>query len=264
MSSTIPVALVTGGSRGLGRGIALRLAELGFSVAINYARNAAAAAETAALCKGNAAQEGQKFIPLKADVGSARDRKRLLERTLAEFGRIDALISNAGIGPRVRADITETTPESFEEVLRTNLEGPFFLTQSVVNYWLDVKPPPALKQGFAIIYTSSISAVSASLNRGEYCISKAGLAMVTQLWALRLADRGVQVFELRPGVMATDMTAGVKDKYDTMMAEGLVPMRKWGQAGDVGRAVGSLLTGDFPYSTGEVIYLDGGLHLRKL
>jgi len=197
-------------------------------------------------------------------VGSADDRAFLVRQTLGSFGRIDALVNNAGIGPRIRADITETSVESFEEILRTNLEGPFFLTQSIVNYWLGQKPEALLKCGFAVIFNSSISAVAASVNRGEYCVSKAGLAMVSQLWALRLADRGIQVFELRPGIMATDMTAGVKDKYDKRMAEGLVPMRRWGEPEDVGLAVGSILTGGFPYSTGEVIYLDGGLHMRSL
>ena len=149
-------------------------------------------------------------------------------------------------------------------MLTTNLEGPFFLTQAVVRYWLEKKPSPLLKRGFTVIFNSSISAVSASLNRGEYCISKAGLAMAAQLWALRLAEEGIQVFELRPGIMATDMTAGVREKYDRMMADGLVPMHRWGQPEDVGMAVGAILSGDFPYSTGEVIYIDGGLHLRKL
>ncbi len=264
MPYPIPVALVTGASRGLGRGIALRLSELGFSVAVNYAGNAGAAEETVRLCRQRQISDAQDFIPLRADVGVSDGRKRLVEETLAGLGRIDALINNAGVGPRVRADITETSTESFEEVLRTNLEGPFFLTQEVVNYWLKQRPDPAFPHGFTIIFTSSISANTASLNRGEYCISKAGLAMVTQLWALRLADQGVHVYELRPGIMATDMTSGVKEKYDRMMVEGVVPQRRWGQPDDVGRAVGALVTGGFPYSTGEVIYLDGGLHLRRL
>lgn len=180
MSTSNPVALVTGAGRGLGRGIALRLAELGFSVVINYAGNEAAARETATLCGSKAGAGGGKFVPLKADVGSAKDRQALVDQTLKEFGRIDALVNNAGIGPRIRADITETSPPSFEEVLRTNLEGPFFLTQAVVKYWLENKPPPLLKRGFAVIFNSSISAVAASVNRGEYCISKAGVAMAAR------------------------------------------------------------------------------------
>lgn len=264
MSRPVPVALVTGASRGLGRGIACRLAKLGLSVAVNYAGNAAAAKETVRLCKENRVHKRQQFVALQADVGSGDDRRRLVAQAIREFGHIDALVNNAGMGPRVRVDVTQTSEESFSEVLRVNLEGPFFLTQMVVNYWLKEKPKPALPHGFKIIYNSSISAVTASLNRGEYCISKAGLAMVTQLWALRLAGEGIQVFELRPGIMATDMTTGVKEKYDQLMAEGLVPQRRWGQPEDVGRAVGAILMGEFPYSTGEVLYLDGGLHLRRL
>jgi len=264
MGKPVPVVLVTGSSRGLGRGIALRLAELGFSVAINYAGNAAAAAETASLCASAGSFPGQKFVPLRADISSEGDRISLVKETLNQFGRIDALVNNAGIGPRVRADITEATPGIFREVIATNLEGPYFLTQAVANYWLNEKPEPLLRRGFAVIFNSSISALTASLNRGEYCISKAGLSMGAQLWALRLAGHGIQVFELRPGIMATDMTAGVKEKYDAMIASGTVPMRRWGAPEDVGLAVGSLLTGDFPYSTGEIIYLDGGLHLPRL
>jgi 3-oxoacyl-[acyl-carrier protein] reductase len=264
MKKQIPVVLVTGASRGLGRGIALRLAELGFSVAINYTGNAAAAAETASLCAAKGTVPGQKFVPIRADISSEPDRASLVRETLKIFGRIDALVNNAGIGPRVRADITEATPEIFREVIATNLEGPYFLTQAVANYWLKEKPEPLLRRGFAVIFNSSISALTASLNRGEYCISKAGLSMGAQLWALRLAGDGIQVFELRPGIMATDMTAGVKEKYDAMIAGGAVPMRRWGVPEDVGLAVGSILSGDFPYSTGEVIYLDGGLHLPRL
>lgn len=264
MNKPVPVVIVTGGSRGLGRGIALRLAELGFSVAVNFAGNAVAAAETAALCAAKASVPGQKFIPIRADIASETDRVSLVRETLKLFGRIDALVNNAGIGPRIRADVTEATPEIFREVIATNLEGPYFLTQAVANYWLKEKPAPLLRRGFTVIFNSSISALTASLNRGEYCISKAGLSMGAQLWALRLAGEGIQVFELRPGIMATDMTAGVKEKYDAMIAAGTVPMRRWGVPEDVGLAVGSILAGDFPYSTGEIIYLDGGLHLPRL
>jgi NAD(P)-dependent dehydrogenase (short-subunit alcohol dehydrogenase family) len=264
MDNQIPVVIVTGASRGLGRGIALRCADLGYSVAINYAGNAEAAGETAALCSAKRTLPAQKFLPIRADVGSGADRAALVERTLGEFGRIDALVNNAGIGPRVRADITEASPETFREVIATNLEGPFFLTQAVAHYWLKERPEPLLRRGFAVIFNTSISALTASLNRGEYCMSKAGLSMGAQLWALRLAPEGIQVFELRPGIMATDMTAGVKGKYDAMIASGAVPMNRWGTPEDVGFAVGAILSGDFPYSTGEIIYVDGGLHLPRL
>ena len=259
-----PVAIVTGASRGLGRGISIALARKGFSLVVNYAGNAEAAGETVRLCQNVKTAAGQRFSALQANVGEPAERTALLEKTLATFGRVDALINNAGVGPRVRNDLTQTTLDSFREVLRVNLEGPFFLTQAVVNYWLERRSPPLLPHGFTVIFNSSISAATASLNRGEYCISKSGLAMVTQLWALRLAQEGINVYELRPGIMATDMTSGVKEKYDSMIAEGLVPQRRWGTEEDVGRAVGALLSGEFPYSTGEVIHIDGGFHLSRL
>lgn len=264
MDKQVPVVIVTGASRGLGRGIALRCAELGFSVAVNFAGNAEAAAETAALCSAKRILPSQKFVPVKADVASEGDRAALIARSLEEFGRIDALVNNAGVGPRTRADLTEASPAIFREVLATNLEGPYFLTQAVANYWLKEKPEPLLHRGFVVIFNTSISALTASLNRGEYCVSKAGLSMGAKLWALRLAGEGIQVFELRPGIMATDMTAGVKGKYDAMIASGAVPMKRWGTPGDVGYAVGAILSGEFPYSTGEIIYIDGGLHLPGL
>jgi len=264
MLHTLPVALITGGSRGLGRGIACQLAKLGFSIAMNYAIHESAAQEAVLLCRQSRISRDQRFVPIKADIGSSEERDRLFKETLRHLGRIDAVVNNAGIGSRVRVDMTETSLESFYEVLRVNLEGPFFLTQQVARYWLNEKPAPALPQGFKVIFISSISANTASLNRSEYCISKAGLAMVSQLWALRLAKEGIQVFELRPGLMETDLTRAVKDKYARLIAEGLVPQERWGRPEDVGLAVGAILTGNFPYSTGEIIYLDGGFHLRRL
>lgn len=260
-----PVALVTGGGRGLGRGIALELAAAGFSVAINYAGNRSTAEETVALCRSRATSPRQAFSALQADIGSAVDRQRLLDETLACFSRIDALVNNAGIAPRIRADILEATLESFEELIRTNLQGPHFLTQLVARLWLkgeQAAPPP--EQGRKIVFVTSVSADTASLQRGDYCLSKAGLAMSAQLWATRLAEAGIQVVELRPGIMATDMTVGVKEKYDALLATGLVPQRRWGTPEDVGRAVRSILANDFPFSTGAVIPIDGGFHLRRL
>jgi 3-oxoacyl-[acyl-carrier protein] reductase len=264
MKKALPVVLVTGASRGLGRGIAVEMAARGCSVAVNYTQNRKAAEETIALCTALRPDKGQKFVPLQADIGDAKQREVLVANTLDEFGRVDALVNNAGVAPRVRYDITEMTEASYDEVLDTNLKGPFFLTQRVANYWLKKEPRPLLRGGFKIVFVSSISAVAASLNRGEYCISKAGLAMVNTLWAVRLAEHGIQVYEVRPGVMATDMTSGVKEKYEKRFAEGLVPMKRWGTAEDVGHAVGSLITGQFPFSTGEVIYVDGGLHIQRL
>lgn len=264
MAKKSPVALITGASRGLGRGIAVELAEVGFSVAINYVHDRAAALKTARLCKAHGLNKGQLFWPVQSDISDAMSVSALVETTLTKFGRIDALVNNAGIAPRERRDLTEMTEESFSRVLKVNLEGPFFLTQRVANYWLQQKPKPLLPSGFKVVFVSSISALAASLNRGEYCISKAGLSMASTLWSLRLADHGIQVYELRPGIMATDMTSGVKEKYDKQLAEGLVPLKRWGTAKDFGKAVRALLSGDFPFSTGEVIYVDGGLHLPRL
>jgi 3-oxoacyl-[acyl-carrier protein] reductase len=264
MTDTVPVVLVTGGSRGLGRGIAIAAASAGLSVAFTYASNEEAARETAALCTEAAASPDQRFVPIRGDIASRDDRAATLTRVIDEFGRVDALVNNAGMAPRVRADLTETSEASFEELLRVNLQGPFFLTQAVANHWLATRYEAALAGGFKILFVTSISADTASVNRGEYCISKAGLAMTSQLWAVRLAEHGVQVLELRPGIMATDMTAGVKGKYDALIAEGLVPQRRWGTAEDVGRAVRAVLQGAFPFTTGDVIHLDGGFHIRRL
>ena len=264
MTSDIPVVMVTGASRGLGRGIAEHAAKIGCSVVINYVGNRRAARETERLC-GRAKVFGrQRFVSLQADIGSAKERLKLLRQTLKEFGRLDALVNNAGIGPRVRRDITLMTEESFTDVMQVNLQGAFFLTQSVANYWLAKKPEPVLSGGFKIVFISSISAENVSLNRGEYCISKAGLSMVSKLWALRLAEHGIQVFEVRPGIMATDMTGPAKEKYDEQISGGLVPIARWGTAEDVGRSVASILAGHLPFSTGEVIHIDGGLHMARL
>lgn len=264
MSKTPPVVLITGASRGLGRGIAVELAACGFSAVINFAQDRSAALETVRLCKSKQRSKSQQFVLLQADLGDSKSVRRLVAQTLKKLGRIDALVNNAGVAPRQRADLTEMTEESFAWVLKVNLQAPFFLTQHVANYWLEQKPRPMLSHGFKVVFISSISALSASLNRGEYCISKAGLAMVNKLWALRLAEQGIQVFELRPGIMATDMTNAVKGKYDKQLAEGLVPMHRWGTAEDVGKGVRSILNGEFPFSTGEVIYIDGGLHIQSL
>ncbi|HMP83783.1 MAG TPA: 3-ketoacyl-ACP reductase [Verrucomicrobiota bacterium] len=266
MSTTpaTPVVLVTGASRGLGRGIAQQCAAAGCSVAVHFAGNEAAALETVALCKAAAMNPAQQFVPVRGNLAVAAERAAFLQATLSAFGRLDALVNNAGMAPRVRADITETSEASYDEVLGVNLKGPFFLSQLAVNHWLKSPGASALSGGYKLIFITSVSADTASVNRGEYCISKAGLAMTAQLWAARLANSGVQVFEIRPGIMETDMTAGVKEKYDRLIAEGLVPQQRWGKPEDVGLAVTSVLKGHLPYSTGNVIHVDGGFHLRKL
>lgn len=199
MAKPPPAILVTGAGRGLGRGVALELAAAGCSVAINYLLNRDAAEETAGLCRKSAPSPDQQFPAIRADVASRGDRIRLVADTRAALGRIDALVNNAGIAPRARADLAEAGEESFEELIRVNLLGPHFLTQAVARHWLHDKPEPALPAGFKVVFITSVSADTASIDRGEYCVSKAGLAMSAQLWAARLAGDGVQVFELRPG-----------------------------------------------------------------
>jgi len=259
-----PVVLVTGSSRGLGRGVAETLAQAGFSVAIHYASNKEAAETAAAACRKLAPDPEQKFALVGGNIGSAADRQRLFDETIDAYGHLDALVNNAGVAPRVRADITEATEEVFDEVIGINLKGPYFLSQLAARYWLAHPGQSRVPAGYKLLFVTSLSANTASINRGEYCISKAGLAMAAQLWAVRLADTGVQVLELRPGIMATDMTAGVKEKYDKLLAEGIVPQKRWGTPQDVGLAVKAILEGHFPFSTGDVINLDGGFHLRRL
>lgn len=264
MHDTIPTALITGAGRGLGAGVARELAGAGFSLALNFHSNREAAESVAAECEKLRTSPAQRFLPVQADISSREERERLLASVLDGLGRVDALVNNAGIAPRERRDILDAGEESFEEVLRTNLQGPYFLTQTVARHWIEEKPEPLLPGGHKIVFVSSVSADTASLNRGEYCISKAGLGMATQLWAVRLAPHGIQVYELRPGIMLTDMTQAVKDKYDNLIREGLVPQQRWGTPEDVGRAVRALVGGSFAFSTGAVIRLDGGLSLRKL
>jgi NAD(P)-dependent dehydrogenase (short-subunit alcohol dehydrogenase family) len=233
-------------------------------VAIHYASNKQAAEETAAACRALAPNAAQQFAVVGGNVGIAADREQIFNQTIESLGHLDALVNNAGIAPRVRADITEATEEIFDEVIGVNLKGPYFLSQLAARYWLSKPAECRLQGGYKLLFVTSLSANTASINRGEYCVSKAGLAMATQLWAVRLAAEGIQVLELRPGIMATDMTAGVKEKYDALLASGLVPQMRWGKPEDVGLAVKGVLDGHFPFSTGDVINIDGGFHLRRL
>jgi 3-oxoacyl-[acyl-carrier protein] reductase len=253
-------AIVTGGSRGIGRGICLGLAARGWAVVVNYRGNAAAAQEAAALVE----QAGGQALIVQADIGAAEDRERLAAETLARFGRIDLLVNNAGMGPRVRADLLETSEESYDEVMAVNLKGPFFLTQRVAKAMIEQSANAAGGGDPAIVNIGSISAYTASINRGEYCISKAGMGMMTALFADRLAPHGINVYEVRPGIIATDMTSGVKGKYDALIDGGLTPIRRWGQPEDIAAAVVALAEGTFPFSTGEIFNVDGGFHMRRL
>jgi NAD(P)-dependent dehydrogenase (short-subunit alcohol dehydrogenase family) len=262
--SSHPVVLVTGASRGLGRGIAKSCAKTGCSVAIHYQANEAAARETMEICRQTAVDSAQQFVLVSGNLALAGDRAKIFSSTCAQLGRLDALVNNAGMAPRVRADITETSEASYDEVMGVNLKGPYFLSQLAAKHWLAHPNTSLLPGGFKLIFITSISADTASVNRGEYCLSKAGLSMACQLWAVRLAGEGVQVFEIRPGIMETDMTTAVKEKYDKLIADGLVPQGRWGKPEDTGLAVAGILQGHFPFSTGAVIPVDGGFSIRRL
>jgi len=260
-----PIALVTGASRGIGRGIALALARVGHSVAINYASNRDAAEECQHLCQA-AAPPGSSaaFGTFPGDISTTSGRDQLLKSVTERFGWIDLLGNNAGVAPSERKDLLEATEESFDRLIRINLRGPYFLTQAVANFWLSGLAEHASRPRPKIITISSMSAYTASINRGDYCVSKAGLSMMTLLFATRLAGEGIGVFEIRPGIVATDMTGPVKGKYDRLIADGLTPIPRWGVPEDVGRAVVAIAQDLFPYSTGEVINVDGGFHIRRL
>ena len=258
MSSNKRIALVTGGTRGIGLGIARALAREGWTLALCGLRSREhvddVVKELASL------GGGAEYWP--ADIGSQTDRSRLLSSVVAHFGTLHALVNNAGRAPRVRADLLAATEDSFEEVLRTNLEGPYFLTQAVAR--LLVQSRPQDDDPRAIVFVTSVSADLASPHRGEYCVSKAGLSMAAKLFALRLAPDRIPVYEVRPGIVATDMTANVREAYDKRIGEGLVPEARWGQPEDVGRAVAALLRGDIPYATGTIFNIDGGLTIPRL
>jgi len=289
-----PAALITGASRGIGRGIALELAKSGYDFVINFASNAAGARQTALDCVANAKNMGRKIRAeiCQADVASVGDRQRLIDFTRQTFGRLDLLVNNAGVAPNARADILEATEESFDRLIGINVKGPYFLSQLAARWMIEqVNGRGSAPESAAtfragnevsaeagsglpsvatihfrpkIIIVSSISAYTASVNRGDYCISKAALSMVTRLFAARLAEYGINVYEIRPGIISTDMTGPVKDKYDKLIAEGLTPIQRWGAPEDVGKAVAAIARDFLPFSTGEVINVDGGFHLQKL
>lgn len=270
MTTDKPTALVTGASRGIGRGIALALAREGFNIAINYNQNRLAAEET----KSQIESLGVQSAMIQADISEPADRQLLVDQTVQTFGHIDLLVNNAGVAPNVRADILEASEESFDRLININLKGPYFLTQlvarqmisqlatanqqlSTTNYQLPTTPK--------IVIVSSMSVYTASVNRGDYCIAKAGLSMVTKLFATRLAEHGINVYEIRPGIIATDMTGPVKAKYDKLiLEENLTPIHRWGQPDDIGKAVVAIAKDLFPFSTGEVLNVDGGFHLHRL
>lgn len=253
------VALVTGGSRGIGLGIASHLAKNGFDLAINGIREESSVLEVLKTLRA----QGVDVLYCQGDIASTSDRKKMVEKVKDHFGRLNVLVNNAGIAPKERRDVLETSEESFDHVLSTNLKGNYFLTQQVANWMIEQKKSDVAFTG-CIINVSSISATVASVNRGEYCISKAGISMATQLFAVRLGEFGISVFEVRPGIISTDMTSKVKEKYDTLIENGLTVQNRWGYPDDVGLAVASLASGSFPFSTGQVIMVDGGLTIPRL
>lgn len=259
-----PVALVTGASRGIGRAICLELATSGHDI-VGISRTLESTAEKTGLLdlKKHVEWCGVEFLPLRADVSDIDGHPALVSEIEKVFGRIDLLVNNAGVAPLQRLDILETPPQSFDRVVGVNLRGPFFLTQAVAGAMLDRKRRTT-DYAPRIVFITSISAVVSSPNRPEYCISKAGLSMAASLFADRLAGSGIGVFEVRPGVVLTDMTAPVKEKYDRQIAEGLIPQGRWGQPEDVAKVVAALARGDFGYSTGAVFEVSGGMNIRRL
>lgn len=259
MESNTKIAIVTGSGGGIGRGIAVELAHIGWQIVINDIGNPEPPCKTLALVQA-AGSDGHIIL---ADIASPADRERLVGETLDVYGRIDLLVNNAGIAPRKRMDILEVGEQSMNEVLAVNMIGPFFLTQLVAKKMIELIAKKIIEAP-KIINIGSISAYTSSTNRPEYCISKAGVSMSTLLYADRLADEGINVYEIRPGIIATPMTAGVKDKYDRLIANGITPIKRWGQPEDIGKAIAAIAAGALPFSTGQVIDVDGGFHIRRL
>lgn len=254
------VALITGSARGIGRGIALELAKQGVNIAVNDLSYDDDAEETVGECKN----QGVSARFFSADISDSTAREELIEGVKSEFGRLDMLINNAGVSPKERKDLLEASEESFDRLIEINLKGPYFLTQ-LASKWLIEQKQKYPDRDLFIVNISSISAYTSSPERGEYCVSKAGISMMTKLYADRLAEEGINVYEIRPGIIRTSMTESVTDKYDRLIKEeGITPIRRWGKPEDIGKAVVALAKGYHLYSTGEVFNLDGGFHLQRL
>jgi 3-oxoacyl-[acyl-carrier protein] reductase len=252
------VALVTGGTRGIGLGIAQALAHAGHDLVVCGMRDAEDVDEAIAGLRNS----GVEVLYVQADVGDRSARHRLIQAVKNHFGRLHLLVNNAGMAPRTRADILDASEESFDELIRTNLRGPFFLTQEAAK-WMIEQRHADVKYWASVVNISSISATVASTNRGDYCISKAGVAMASKLWAARLGEFDIPVYEVRPGIIKTDMTANVADKYDALLSKGLAIQPRWGTPEDVGKVVAALATGQFSYSTGSVFMVDGGMTIQR-
>ncbi len=253
-------AIVTGGARGIGLGISLALAGGGYDIAAVGMRSEEQCAEAMEKIRSAGGKASTYHV---CDISLAEERARLLDEVLSRHSSINLLVNNAGIAPPKRADILEAEAQSFEKVIKTNLEAPYFLTQAVAREMIRQKKENP-ESDACVIMIGSVSAVFASTNRGDYCISKAGLAMACKLFAVRLAEFGIPVYEVRPGIISTDMTSGVKEKYDRMIESGLLLQKRWGTPEDIGRAVAGLAKGFLSYSTGIAITLDGGMGVERL
>lgn len=253
------VALITGGARGIGLAIAQRLAAEGCDLAINGVRDESAVADTVIELR----RSGRDVIYCRGDVGDTADRARMIEQVRSHFGRLHVLVNNAGITSIGRKDLLEAEEANFDRVMAVNLKGPFFLTQLAARWMIAQHDADAAFRG-VVINVSSVSAEIISVNRGDYCITKAATGMSTRLWAARLAPHGIDVYEIQPGVIRSDMTAPVTEKYDRLIAEGLTLERRWGEPDDIGRAAAMLVRGDLPYATGQVLKIDGGMTIRQM
>ncbi len=253
------VALITGGTRGIGLGIATELAKAGFDLALNGIREE----DVVKAALDDLRAFGIKVAYFPGDVSVREERHKLVNAVFQQFDRISVLVNNAGIAPPERRDILEATEESFEKVLQVNLQGPYFLTQLLANKMIETKIHRP-DEFYCIINVSSVSATFASVNRGEYCISKAGIAMATKLWATRLGEFDIPVYEIQPGVIRSDMTLGVTEKYDQLFKNGLAIQQRWGLPEDVGKVAAAMATGSMPYSTGQVVLVDGGMSVQRL
>jgi NAD(P)-dependent dehydrogenase (short-subunit alcohol dehydrogenase family) len=253
------VALITGAGRGIGRGIAEKLSDNDFNIVIDDIWEQKEIQDTLNTIQA----KGSEVLYIRADISNSSERQRIISEIREKYGRLDLLVNNAGVAPSQRMDILEATEESFDRLIDINLKGPYFLTQLAANWMIEQKKN-SKERNPKIVNISSISAYTSSPARGEYCISKAGVSMMTQLYADRLAEYGIFVYEIRPGIIETDMTKTVKEKYDKLIGEGLTPIKRWGFPEDIGKAVSAIASGALPFSTGEVINVDGGFHMRRL
>lgn len=252
-----PVAFVTGANRGIGRGIAIALAGRGFDLVLNDL----GCTEDTATTLSDVRKAGARSAFVEGDIADLAGHPKLVEAAWKAFGGLDCLVNNAGVQVKVRGDLLDVSAESFDRLIGVNLRGTFFLTQAVARRMLAEKPVEHLR---SIVTVSSINSFVVGANRGEYCMSKSALTMMVKLFAVRLADAGIRCYEIRPGIIRTDMTKPATERYDKLISEGLTPIRRWGEPDDVGRAVAMLASGELAYSTGEAVHVDGGMHMQTL